>query len=976
MHSLTSRCRTVWRGAWSSFPPIRHRKWSILLAFGACLLTPSLWGSTAPEIQTFWTAVDNGLARSPIIQRQEAVLRASREVDPQSRSRMLPTVDVTASTVLDESTYYHRLRTLSHNEPSQVGVRINQPLFNFVNLLGREQSQPHIDAAVADLEYARQDMVVRISTLISNWLEAREVYELSDTYTHVTARHARIVALRFKAGESTETEVHEADSRALQAEAARTNARNVLDKAAASYAEVTGELPPTQIALPEFKWQEPPQFEERLAEMIESRADIRAARAKMEEAAITTRMRRAEHAPTLRFTYTATRAWNTEMGGSSGISSKEDTDNQSSMLTLDVPIYSGGMVTSRTRQAQAEWESLVADVDRLRHLALREAQEARMDVANLKLAIGFQEKALRSNQKALAGLQDAFLAGTRTILELLDTQYETLTLQTTLVRSRFQHRLARIRLWAAMGWPLLPEHALDIVAESGPGLAQTVSDATQAKAAPLSANTRSPAKKPASPKVTASELADPSHTITQSVPAPGDFALGGENGSVLAALAPTAWHGAATDYAALPNMGGLHSPQTEVKALISPALPVTPGAIESVIPSVSEVTRPLLPESGLRPESIVRRLPVAEGEQVADAEGHCIAASRADGRVPEESDQKRICHEGPYLLTPPDDTLPKMGWGPYYACMGIYPDRASVRPMEQTLAAHGVYSRLETARTWDNRYVLRMLVGPFADFTDLIHARRVMLGWTQVTTGWVRNRHWAPVLEEGWRTGDRSGANSALEALEKTSEDALAAQTGGHAAEEAGFQASGPFYATLPAAAERPSHGPLHPFVSEGPFYAHAGAYLSEEEREGTIRTLERVQKATQQEAEQMTAPEWQRQKLEGQRDTVRAPQGTEIHRVLGTPFASHEEGLRARRAIQKETGIRTGSVEHPRWEEHQNCPNEALLWAADGDERTAWTNRAQKVRAVGIHDDISALHWEEPEPPPTPEAELATKGQ
>jgi outer membrane protein len=979
VHSLTSRCRTVWRGAWSLFPHLRHRKWYSLLALGAGLLAQPLWGATAPEIQTFWAAVDNGLARSPIIQRQEAVLRASREVDPQSRSRMLPTVDVTASAVLDESTYYRRLNTWSHNEPAQVGVRVNQPIFNFVNLLGREQSQPHIDAAVADLEYARQDMVVRIATLISNWLEAREVYELSDSYTHVTARHARIVALRFKAGESTETEVHEADSRALQAEAARTNARNVLDKAAASYAEVTGELPPTHIVLPEFKWQEPPQFEERLAEMIESRADIRAARSKMEEAAITTKMRRAEHAPTLRFTYTATRTWNSEMGGSSGISSKEDTDNQSSMLTLDVPIYSGGMVTSRTRQAQAEWESLVADVDRLRHLALREAQEARMDVANLQLAIGFQERALRSNQKALAGLQDAFLAGTRTILELLDTQYETLTLQTTLVRSRFQHRLARIRLWAAMGWPLLPEHALDMVAESGSGLTQTVSDATPAKAVPHSSTgKRSPAEKrpPAPQTVNTSDLTDPGHTITQSPSGPGDFALGGEGGAMLAYLSDSALSMPAAGQGLLPPTVGLHSPQTEVKESVSPAIPVAPGAIEAVIPSVSAVTRPLLPESGLRPESIVRRLPVAEGEQVADAEGHCITASRADGSVPEETDQKRVCHEGPYVLTPPDDTMPKMGWGPYYACIGIYPDRASVRPMEQTLAAHGVFSRLEMARTWDNRYVLRMLVGPFADFTDLIHARRVMRGWTQVTTGWVRNRHWAPVLEEGWRTGDRSGTNSALEALEKTSEDALAAQSGEQAAEETGFQASGPFYATLPNQEERPAHGPLHPFVSEGPFYVHAGAYLTEEEREGTLQKLKRVQKATQQEAEQMTALEWQRQPLEGQRDTVRTPQGTEIHRVLGIPFARYEDGLRARRAIQKETGIRTGSVDHPRWEDHQNCPQEALLWAADGDEHTAWTNRAQKVRAVGIHDDISALHWEEPEPPPTPEAELATKGQ
>ncbi|MBF0184328.1 MAG: TolC family protein [Magnetococcales bacterium] len=952
------------------------RKWSCLLACAASLWAQPLLGAPpTPEVQIFWAAVENGLARSPIVQRQSAVLRAAREVDPQSSSRLLPTVDVNASTVLDETTYYRRLNKYSHNEPTQVTLRVNQPLFNYVNLLGREQSLPHIDAAVADLEYARQDMAVRIATLISNWLEAREVFELSESYTHVTARHARIVALRFKAGESTETEVHEADSRALQAEAARTNARNVMDKAAASFAEVTGELPPARIVLPEFKWQEPPQFEERLAEMIESRADIRAARAKMEEAAIATKMRRAEHAPTLRFTYTASRTWNTEMSGT-GTSFKEDSDNQSSMLVLDVPIYSGGMITSRTRQAQAEWESLVADVDRLRHLALREAQEARMDMTNLKLAIEFQERALRSNQKALAGLQDAFLAGTRTILELLDTQYETLTLQTNLVRSRYQHRLARIRLWAAMGWPLLPEHALDIVAESGAGVGQSdnhhppstasagqkipkPSAAKKSGAQPQAANTEQKAQ------VKEFDLTEPS-AVDSKLSALGDVTISGTENRLLAALASP------SPLAPLPETAGRHSPETEVRENITAAMPLSAGAIESVIPSVSDKTRPLLPESGLRPESILHRLPVAEGEKAADSEGHCAPAPRADG-----VESNGSCREGPFLLTPTDSTLPKMGWGPYYACIGIYPDRESLRPIEQTLATHGVYSRLQTARTWDNRFVLRMLVGPFADFTDLTHARQIMRSWIPLTAGWVRNRDWAPVLQEGWSSGDRSGATTALQALEKTSEDAMAAVAGSAEAEQSAFKASGPFYAAPPdQATNQPDHGPRHPFVSEGPFFVHAGAYLTEEERDGVIRKLAKAPNLNQQEADDKEPPTWQTTMMDKQRDTVRAPQGTEIHRVLAGPFASHEEGLRARRAIQKESGILTGAVDNPRWQDHQNCPHEALLWAADGDERTAWTNRTERVRAVGIHDGISTLHWEELEPPATSETELATKKQ
>ncbi|MEO5364567.1 MAG: TolC family protein, partial [Magnetococcus sp. DMHC-8] len=312
----------------SMTPPGRDRWRGMRVWFGVCCLAGSLgWWQTpgaAPGstgVHTFWAAVDNAQSRSPILQRQAAAMRAARESEPQSLAKLLPTVSVSASKVLNESTYYRKLNATASNEPTQVGLTVTQPILDYANMVGREQSLPHIEAAVADLDAARRDLVVKTATLTSNWLEAREVYELSDRYAQVTARHAHVVGVRFRAGESTETDVHESESRASQADASRTNARNVLDKAAASFMEVVGELPSSQLLLPEFNWQDPPHFEARLAEFIEGRADIRAARARVQEASVTTRVRRAEHAPTVRFTYSATHVWDSEMGGPLGPSS-------------------------------------------------------------------------------------------------------------------------------------------------------------------------------------------------------------------------------------------------------------------------------------------------------------------------------------------------------------------------------------------------------------------------------------------------------------------------------------------------------------------------------------------------------------------------------------------------------------------------------------------------------------------------------
>ncbi|MBF0285639.1 MAG: TolC family protein, partial [Magnetococcales bacterium] len=444
-----------------------RRKVLTLCAVSSLWLSATLWPwEGSANVRAFWSSVDNALARHPAIHRSAAELRAAEESDPQSLAKLLPTANLQASKTLDEETRYRKLGVESNGQPSQVGVNVTQPLINFANWIGREQSAPHIEAAAADLDAAKQNLVLQVATLTANWLQAKEVYELGESYRQVTDRHVRVVHMRFKAGESTETEVHEAASRASQAEASLLTARNTLDQAAASYAELVGEEPTPELVLPEFTWEKPARFEERLAEFVEGRADIRAARLRMKEFDLGVDAKRAEHAPSMRLNYIASRTWDSELGGTSGRSVKDDVDSQSLMVYLDVPLFNGFATASKTRQAQAEWEGRVAEVDRLRLLALREAQQARLDMESTHLSTQSLEKALESSTRALHGLEEQFLVGTRTLLDLLDAQYEKFTVQTNLVRNRYQHQLARIRLWSALGWTLAPDPAVTVVAKT------------------------------------------------------------------------------------------------------------------------------------------------------------------------------------------------------------------------------------------------------------------------------------------------------------------------------------------------------------------------------------------------------------------------------------------------------------------------------------------------------------------------------
>lgn len=440
-----------------------RRSGGLLWLLLGCLASAVLCGSSRDahtDTGPFWAAVDNAQARNPKIHRAAADLRVALESNPQSMARLLPNANFQAAKTLEANTRYHSLNTESENTPGSVGVTINQPLLNYSNWLGHQQSDVHIEAARRDLEAARQDMVLQVATVTANWLQAREVFELAENYRKVTKRHLEVNKLRFRAGESTETDVNEASSRASQAEASHADASNTLSQTRAAFREVVGQDPTPDLALPDLPWQEAGEFGGQLPDAIEARADVQAARVRLHEYQIGEEARQAEHLPTVDLSFNSSRTWDSELGGISGKSIKDDVDSHSLMVVLNLPLFKGGETLSKTREARARKEGLLADMEKLRQQAMREAWQARADQEHSRASSTALRQALNSSGKALAGMEEEFLVGTRTLLDLLDAQYEVFSVQTSLVRQRYQEQLAGVRLWKAMGRPLAPVSTL------------------------------------------------------------------------------------------------------------------------------------------------------------------------------------------------------------------------------------------------------------------------------------------------------------------------------------------------------------------------------------------------------------------------------------------------------------------------------------------------------------------------------------
>ncbi|MBF0295577.1 MAG: TolC family protein [Magnetococcales bacterium] len=437
-------CRSSWQ---NRFPAARTSLTSMTLAI---LLLGDPHAACA-DVMTFWQAVDTAQARNPQIHRAEALLRAAREDNPKTFAKLLPLVNVKALDVLRQGNHYAKLGTQQHSDPKSLTLTVDQRILDLPAMTDHFQSGIHIEAAYADAMAMRQDITLRVATVTSNWLEAREVLDLAIQYKKITGKHVHENKIRLDAGEGTKTDLEQASSRFNQAEASYQDALNTMEKEAAFFREVVGIDPDPALSLPDYAWKEPENLEQSLWKWIEDRPEIWAARARQKESTISENMARQEHMPKVNFNYTASRTWDSELGGSSGRSIKDEENAHSVSLAINMPIFSGFETLAKTREARALKEAAIAELDRVRALAKREVEEARYDLKNNKAAIRSLEKALEFSQQAATGLEESFHAGTRTLLDLLDSQFEVHTLRTNLVRHRYQAQLALMRLWKGLG---------------------------------------------------------------------------------------------------------------------------------------------------------------------------------------------------------------------------------------------------------------------------------------------------------------------------------------------------------------------------------------------------------------------------------------------------------------------------------------------------------------------------------------------
>lgn len=430
-----------------------------------------LLAAAPAHAETLREALARAYQSNPQLAGGRAGLRALDEGVEQARALRRPSISASVGINQD----FGELGTFDNNGRNfTASVGLDLPLFRgglIRSSIGAADAR--LTAGRLDLIALENDLFRQATTAYEDVRRDREVVALNRSNVRVLAEQLRASRDRFEVGDLTRTDVAQSQARLAGAESQLRGAEAQLVASEQAYVRVIGaapvalEPPPPLGALPDTS--------ARAVELaLDGNPTLAAQKADAEASGFDIGVARAAGRPTLTGS-TGARYQNylgtlrDSLGLPDTVGVSNDTSAQSVGITLSVPIYQGGAVASRVRQARARQSQSAIGIITVERQVTEQARNAFEALVAARAVIVSAESAVAANELALEGTRAENSAGLRTILEVLNAEQELLNTRVELVRARRDAYVAGIALLAALGRATAADLALPVAAPPASG---------------------------------------------------------------------------------------------------------------------------------------------------------------------------------------------------------------------------------------------------------------------------------------------------------------------------------------------------------------------------------------------------------------------------------------------------------------------------------------------------------------------------
>lgn len=400
------------------------------------------------------------LENDPVLKQANANQRAIAEAKNLSVANFFPTVSATGidnlTRLVNDRATYQGLGIQKYNDQS-LTLNLTQPIFHWDHWIQLSQSDNQLAQAEADYQAEMQKLMVKVTDAYFNVLSAEDNLKFSSSEKQAIARQLEQAKQRFAIGLTDITEVHEAQAAFDRASAGEIEAANSVDNQKEALMEIIGqqniELATIKETIPLTKpepedisaWSDTAEF---------NNLSIISAFNQMEFARKAIEIQKNGHLPKLDLTASYGKFDTSSNFGLQG-------NSESVGLRLNMPLYEGGAVNIRTRQASFRYEQAKETLNAAKRSVKRQVKDAFRGILSSISRVEALKTAVNSAETALQSTEAGFDVGIRTLVEVLNEQKNLYRARRDFSRARYDYLLNSVKLKQASS-SLIPEDLIRI----------------------------------------------------------------------------------------------------------------------------------------------------------------------------------------------------------------------------------------------------------------------------------------------------------------------------------------------------------------------------------------------------------------------------------------------------------------------------------------------------------------------------------
>ncbi|MBV1880991.1 MAG: TolC family outer membrane protein [Pseudomonadales bacterium] len=340
-------------------------------------------------------------------------------------------------------------------------ISLTQSIMNVGKWFDYRKSLNQVAKSLSEFESARQDLVLKVAEIYFNDLKAKEEIKFAQLEEQAIEYQLSVSQKRFKRGIGSSLEVYEAQSvfdinqaSKLLVESISENAHDDLKQLTRNY-HIQADPLPADIPI------EPPvpnRVETWVTISKNNSSDLRAAEFAALIAKQDYRKKKAARAPTLDLGLSYSQLDNNQP---SFVTADGKTTTTSIGLTLNVPIYTGGLTSAVESQAKHRQREAERRLEQTQQEVTGNTRKLFRQVKSAVLRVKANNVAIISSNQTLKATERGYKRGIRTVAELLQAQRDVFRAKKDYASARYDYILDTLRLKRISG--MLSEQDLDVL---------------------------------------------------------------------------------------------------------------------------------------------------------------------------------------------------------------------------------------------------------------------------------------------------------------------------------------------------------------------------------------------------------------------------------------------------------------------------------------------------------------------------------